>query len=61
MTLGAPALVFTALMTSEIEPSVLTALSFASLACDAGLTLVFMGVLRISRLGMRVQSGSRKT
>jgi len=53
MTLGVPALIFTALMKTKIDPAALTALTLASVAGYAALTLVFVVVLRALRLEMR--------
>ncbi|MBV7408812.1 AEC family transporter [Maritimibacter sp. DP1N21-5] len=53
MTLGVPALIFTALMETEIEPAALTAVSLAAFVGYAGLTVVFWIILRVMRLDMR--------
>ena len=53
MTLGVPALIFTALMKTEIDPAALTALTLASIAGYGALTLVFFVALRVLRLEMR--------
>ncbi len=53
MTLSVPALIFTALMKTRIEPSALTALTLAAIAAYAVLTLIFWALLRLGRLPQR--------
>ncbi len=53
MTIGVPALIFTALMKTEIDPAALTALTLASITGYGVLTLVFFIALRLLRLEMR--------
>lgn len=53
MTLGVPALIFTALMKTEIDPSALTTLTLAALAGYAVLSALFYVMLRLFRLEMR--------
>ncbi len=53
MTLGVPALIFTALMKTEIDPAALTALTLATLAGYAALTLVLLVATRLLGLDMR--------
>ena len=53
MTLGVPALIFTALMKTEIDPAALTVLTLASVVGYAVLTLVFLAAVRLLRLEMR--------
>jgi len=53
MTLAVPALIFTALMKTEIEPAALTALTLATLIGYTVLTAVFFLALRLLRLNMR--------
>lgn len=53
MTLSVPALIFTALMKTTIDPSALTALTLASIAAYLVLSGVFWVLLRVSRLSQR--------
>ncbi|WP_010140674.1 AEC family transporter [Oceanicola sp. S124] len=53
MTLSVPCLIFTALMKTEIDPAALTALSLASVAAYAVLTLVTALVLWLTKLDLR--------
>lgn len=53
MTVSVPALIFVALMETEIDPAALSLLSLASVLVYSALTLVFYGVVRIFRLEMR--------
>lgn len=53
MTLSVPALVFTALMKTEIDPAALTTLSIAAAAAYGSLTLVFWGLTRLMHLDLR--------
>lgn len=53
MTLAAPCLMFTALMTSQIDLGALSALSLASLAAYAVITAVFALGLKLARLEQR--------
>lgn len=53
MTLSVPALVFTALMKTEIDPAALTILSIAAAAAYGSLTLVFWGLTRLMHLDLR--------
>lgn len=53
MTLGVPALIFTALMQSTLEPQALAALSLAALAAYAALALLFWALLRGFGLSQR--------
>jgi predicted permease len=53
MTLAVPALIFTALMKTEIDPAALTALTLASAAGYGLITLVFLGATRLFSLDMR--------
>ena len=57
MTLSVPALVFTALMKTEIDPAALTTLSIAAAAAYGSLTLVFWGLTRLMRLDLRTYLG----
>ncbi|WP_298498853.1 AEC family transporter [uncultured Maritimibacter sp.] len=53
MTLGVPALIFVALMETEIEPAALTSVSLAAFFAYLGLSVVFWLVLRVMGLDMR--------
>lgn len=53
MTLGVPALIFTALMNTEIAPSALSAVSLAAALAYAAITLVMWAIVRIRRLDVR--------
>lgn len=53
MTLSVPALVFTALMKTEIDPAALTSLSLAAALAYGILTLAFWGLTRLLRLDLR--------
>ncbi|MAM62486.1 AEC family transporter [Maritimibacter sp. UBA3975] len=53
MTLGTPALIFTALMQTEIDPSALTSLSLATAAAYAAVCLVFFVILKLRGLNLR--------
>jgi hypothetical protein len=53
MTIGVPALIFTALMKTEIDPAALSALTFAAIAGYGVLTLVFFIALRLLGLEIR--------
>lgn len=53
MTLSVPALIFTALMKTEIEPSALTDLLLASIAAYGALTVVFWGFVKLAGLERR--------
>ena len=53
MTLSVPALVFTALMKTEIDPAALTTLSIAAALAYGVLTLVFWAFTRLMRLDLR--------
>lgn len=53
MTLSVPALIFTALMKTQIDPSALTALTLAAVVAYLVLTLVFWALLRLGRLSQR--------
>jgi predicted permease len=53
MTLSVPALIFTALMKTTVEPRALTALLLASVVAYGVLTVVFWGLVRIGRLEAR--------
>lgn len=53
MTLSVPALIFTALMKTTIDPSALTALTLASIAAYLVLSGVFWVLLRVGRLSQR--------
>lgn len=53
MTLSVPALIFTALMKTEIDPAALTALSLAALVGYAALTLVFFLIVKLAKLNTR--------
>lgn len=53
MTLSVPALIFTALMKTEIEPHALTTLTLASLVAYGGVTLATFILIRLGRLEAR--------
>lgn len=53
MTLAVPCLIFTALMTTEIAPSALSALSLAAIASYAVITLAFWGLTGFLKLDRR--------
>jgi len=53
MTLSVPCLIFTALMQSEVSPSALTALAFASLGAYSAITLVTAIGLKLAKLEQR--------
>ncbi|MEM1100786.1 MAG: AEC family transporter [Pseudomonadota bacterium] len=53
MTLGIPALIFVALMETEIAPAALTQLTVAAIATYAALTLVMLAVVKLGRLDPR--------
>lgn len=53
MTLSVPALIFTALMKTEIDPAALTALSLAALVGYAALTVVFFLIVKLAKLNTR--------
>jgi predicted permease len=53
MTLSLPCLVFVALMNTEIEPSALAALSFASIAAYGAVTVAILALVRALRLDRR--------
>lgn len=53
MTLGIPALIFTALMRTEIEPQALTAVSLAALAAHGALGLAMFVLVRLAGLEIR--------
>lgn len=53
MTLSVPALIFVALMETEIDPTALSLLSLASVATYAALTLIFYGIVRVLGLETR--------
>lgn len=57
MTLSVPALIFTALMKTEIEPAALTAVTLASVVAYLALAFVFWGLLRLGRLSQRTYLG----
>lgn len=57
MTLSVPALIFTALMKTEIEPAALTALTLASIGAYLALGLVFWALLRLGHLSQRTYLG----
>lgn len=57
MTLSVPALIFTALMKTQIDPKALTALTLAAVAAYLVLSLVFWGMLRLGRLSQRTYLG----
>ncbi|HHC29381.1 MAG TPA: AEC family transporter [Rhodobacterales bacterium] len=53
MTLAVPALIFTALMKTEIDPAALTTLSLASIAAYGAITLVALVATRLAGLNLR--------
>lgn len=53
MTLGVPALIFTALMKTEIDPQALTTLSLASIAGYAAITIIAFLAVKMLRLNTR--------
>lgn len=53
MTLAVPALIFTALMKTEIDPGALTTLLVATLAGYAVLTVLFFALVKLLRLEIR--------
>ncbi|MEL7301628.1 MAG: AEC family transporter [Pseudomonadota bacterium] len=53
MTLGIPALIFVALMETEIAPAALTQLTVAAIVTYAALTLVMLAVVTLGRLDPR--------
>ncbi|MEM8633206.1 MAG: AEC family transporter [Pseudomonadota bacterium] len=53
MTLSVPCLVFTALMKTEIDPAALTALSLATVAAYAAVTVAIFVLLKLTRLNLR--------
>lgn len=53
MTLAVPALIFTALMKTEIDPAALTTLSLASIAAYGAITLVAFIATRLAGLSLR--------
>ena len=53
MTLSVPALIFTALMKTEIEPAALTTLTLAAIVAYAVLSIVFWVMLRVGHLSQR--------
>ena len=53
MTLAVPALIFTALMKTEVDPAALTALTLAAIAGYAVLTVVFVVALKLLGLDLR--------
>jgi malate permease and related proteins len=53
MTIGVPALIFTALMQAEIEPSALSELVMASVVAYLALTVVAFALLKLAGLSMR--------
>lgn len=53
MTLSVPALIFTALMKTDIEPQALTTLTLASLVAYGGVTLACFLLIRLGRLNAR--------
>ncbi|MEC7762759.1 MAG: AEC family transporter [Pseudomonadota bacterium] len=53
MTLSTPALIFTALMGTEIEPSALTAITLATLAGYAAIAALFYVILKLRGLSLR--------
>lgn len=57
MTLSVPALIFTALMKTQIDPKALTALTLAAVMAYLVLSLVFWGMLRLGRLSQRTYLG----
>jgi predicted permease len=57
MTLSVPALVFTALMNTRIEPAALTTLTLAAIASYLVLTVLFWGLLRAGGMSQRTYLG----
>lgn len=57
MTLSVPALVFTALMKSSIDPASLTTLTLAAIVSYLALSVVFWALLRMGRLSQRTYLG----
>lgn len=53
MTLAVPALIFTALMKTEVDPAALTTVSLAALAAYVLVTVISFVVLKLARLNMR--------
>lgn len=53
MTLSVPALIFTALMKTQIDPAALTSLTLAAILAYLLLTLVFWAMLRIGKMSQR--------
>ncbi len=53
MTMGIPALVFTSLMKTRIDPAALTDMVYASLLAYGGMTVVVFVVVKLFRLDMR--------
>jgi malate permease and related proteins len=53
MTLSVPALIFTALMKTELDPGALTAVTLAAVAAYGVLTLILWGVVRVLGLERR--------
>jgi hypothetical protein len=53
MTLSVPALIFTALMKTEVDPAALTTVSLAALAAYVLVTVISFVVLRLAGLDMR--------
>ncbi len=53
MTMGIPALVFTSLMKTRIDPAALTDMIYASLLAYGGMTVVVFAVVKLFRLDMR--------
>lgn len=53
MTLSVPALIFTALMKTELDPKALTAVTLAAIAAYGALTVVLWGVVTALRLDRR--------
>lgn len=47
MTLSVPALIFTALMKTELDPGALTAVTLAAIAAYGALTLILWGVVKV--------------
>lgn len=57
MTLSVPALIFTALMKTKIDPSALTNLMLAAIFAYLALSLIFWALLRMGRLSQRTYLG----
>lgn len=53
MTLSVPALIFTALMKTELDPSALTAVTLAAITAYGALTVILWGMVRGLRLDRR--------